>query len=467
MLVAKFGLRTLVLLSPSGLPRISAIRLDPATFIFGFAITALIGVLVGLAPALLAWRRDQQGSLQLASRRTAGGQHVARRTLVVSEVALAVVLLVSAGLLLRSLQHLFAVDIGFASDHLLTMQVQEYGHRYDSDAARNRFFTEALQTVLRVPGVETAAFTSQLPLSGDYETFGVDFESIPNDTGAAYRYAVSPEYFSVMKIPLLRGRLLDEHDIAGAPGAVLLSESFARRKFGDKDPIGKRVHIGPAIGQPAHPWHTVVGVVGDVKQLSLAVTDPYAFYTSPTQWPWVDNVQSLVVRTRGDAAPLTPAIRQAIWSVDKDQPIVRVSTMDSLVTASSAERRFALVLFEAFALAALILAAAGIYGVLSGSVTERTREIGVRSALGASRGGILALVLRQGLTLTAVGVAIGLIGAAITSRLLITLLFGISPLDPATYVAVIGLLVTVSAVACWIPAWRAAQVDPCITLRAE
>ena len=153
--------------------------------------------------------------------------------------------------------------------------------------------------------------------------------------------------------------------------------------------------------------------------------------------------------------------------MDKDQPIVRVSTMDSLVTASAAERRFALVLFEAFALAALILAAAGIYGVLSGSVTERTREIGMRSALGASRGGILALVLRQGLTLTAVGVAIGLIGAAITSRLLITLLFGISPLDPATYVAVIGLLVTVSAVACWIPAWRAAQVDPCITLRAE
>ncbi len=467
MLVAKFGLRTLVLLSPAGLPRISAIRLDPAAFVFGFVITALIGVLVGLAPALLAWRRDPQGSLQQNSRRTAGSQHAARRTLVVSEVALAVVLLVSAGLLLRSLQHLFAVDIGFASDHLLTMQVQEYGHRYDSDVARDRFFTEALQAVRRVPGVETAAFTSQLPLSGDYETFGVEFESFPNDSDAVYRYAVNPEYFSAMKIPLRRGRLLDEHDIASAPGAVLLSESFTRRKFGDKDPIGKRVRIGPAIGHSAHPWHTVVGVVGDVKQLSLAVTDADAFYTSPTQWPWVDNVQSLVVRTRGDAAALTPSIRQAIWSVDKDQPIVRVSTMDSLVTASAAERRFALVLFEAFALAALILAAAGIYGVLSGSVTERTREIGIRSALGASRGGILALVLRQGMMLTTVGVAIGLIGGAITSRLLITLLFGISPLDPATYVAVVGLLVTVSAVACWIPAWRAAQVDPCITLRAE
>jgi putative ABC transport system permease protein len=295
----------------------------------------------------------------------------------------------------------------------------------------------------------------------------VEFESLPNATDAAYRYAVNPEYFSVMKILLRRGRLLDEHDIAGAPGAVLLSESFARRTFGDQDPIGKRVRIGPEIGHPEKPWHTIVGVVGDVKQLSLAVTDADAFYTTPTQWSWVDNVQSLVVRTRGDAAALAPAIRQAIWSVDKDQPIVRVSTMDALVSATAAERRFALVLFEAFALAALVLAAAGIYGVLSGSVTERTREIGVRSALGASRGGILALVLRQGMTLTAAGVAIGLIGAAITSRLLITLLFSVSPLDLATYVAVVGLLVAVSAVACWIPAWRAAQVDPCITLRAE
>jgi putative ABC transport system permease protein len=467
IVIAKFSLRVLVLLSPSELPRLNAIRLDISTFVFAFFITTFIGLMVGLVPALLASGKDPQTALQQTSRRTAVGHQFTRRTLAIAEVALAVVLLVSAGLLLRSLQRLFAVDIGFATDHLLTMQVQEYGHRYDSDVARDRFFTEALNAVRRVPGVETAAFTSQLPLSGDYDSFGVELELFPHDNSDSYRYAVSPDYFAAMKVPLRRGRLLNDHDIAGAPGAVVISESFARNKFHGQDPLGKRVRMGPAIGHADKPWHTIVGVVGDVKQLSLAVTDAEAFYTTPTQWAWVDNVQSLVIRTRGDAASLSPAIRQAIWSVDKDQPIVRISTMDSLLTASAAERHFALVLFEAFALAALILAAAGIYGVLAGSVTERTREIGVRSALGASRAGILALVLRQGMTLTAAGIAIGLIGAALTSRLLISMLFGVSPLDPFTYFAVVLLLIVVSAIACWVPAWRAAQVDPCITLRAE
>jgi putative ABC transport system permease protein len=467
MAIAKSVLRTLVLLAPAGLPRASAIRLDTAAFAFGFVITMVIGLLVGLAPALLASRRDPQSALQQNSRSTAGGQQLARRTFTIAEVSLAVVLLVSAGLLLRSLQHLFAVDIGFASDHLLTMQVQEYGHRYDSDAARDGFFTEALQAVRAVPGVESAAFTSQLPLSGDYETFGVEMESAHLNSQAAFRYAVSPGYFSTMKIPLRRGRLLNQQDIAGAPGVTLISESFAKSVFGNEDPIGKRVRMGPAMGHADQPWQTIVGVVGDVKQQSLALTDAEAFYTTPAQWAWVDNVQTLVVRTHGDPAALTQLIRQAIWSVDKNQPIVRISTMDSLVTASAAERRFALVLFEAFAVAALILAAAGIYGVLSGNVTERMREISVRSALGASRTEILTMVLRQGLSMTALGVVIGLAGAAITSRLLMMLLFNVSPLDPFTYVAVIALLVTVSAAACWIPAWRAAQVDPCITLRSE
>jgi putative ABC transport system permease protein len=467
MVIAKFSLKTLVLLSPAELPRLNAIRLDTTAFVFAFVITTLMGLLVGLVPALLATRKDPQAALQENSRRTAGSHQLTRRTLATAEVALAVVLLVSAGLLLRSLQRLFAVDIGFATDHLLTMQVQEYGHRYDSDVARNRFFTDALEAVRRLPGVEAAAFTSQLPLSGDYESFGVELELFPHDNADAYRYAVSPDYFAAMKIPLLRGRLLSDRDIAGAPGAVVISESFAKDKLHGEDPLGKRVRMGPAIGHADRPWHTIVGVVGDVKQLSLALTDADAFYTTPTQWAWVDNAQSLVVRTRGDAAALVPSIRQAIWSVDKDQPIARISTMDSLLNTSAAERHFALVLFEAFALAALILAAAGIYGVLSGSVTERMREIGVRCALGATRSGILALILGQGMTLTAAGLGIGLIGAALTSRLLISMLFGVSPLDAFTYFAVVVLLIVVSAAACWVPAWRAAQVDPCITLRAE
>ncbi len=469
MLVAEVGVRALVALSPEGLPRVGAIRVDSAAFVFGLGITTLIGLAVGLVPALHAWGRDPQSGLQRSSRSTAGGYQFVRRTLVVSEVALALVLLVSAGLLLRSLQRLFAIDPGFDESHVLTMQVLEYGHRFDGDEARNRFFTQALDAVRQVPGVTTAAFTSQLPLSGDSESFGVEFESnTPNDSSdAAFRYAVSPSYFEAMRIPLRRGRLLDERDTTGAPFAILISESFAKRRFSGRDPIGQRLRVGPSIGHPDKPWHTIVGVVGDVKQTSLALSEPDAFYTTPTQWPWVDNVQSLVVRTRGDAAPLAPAIRSAIWSVDKDQPIVRISTMDSLLAASEAQRRFALIIFEAFALVALILAATGIYGVLSGSVAERMREIGVRAALGASRGNILALVVRQGMALTALGIAIGVIGAAAASQAIVAMLFGVSRLDPVTYLGVILLLAGVAVIACGVPAWRAAQVDPASTLRAE
>jgi putative ABC transport system permease protein len=208
-------------------------------------------------------------------------------------------------------------------------------------------------------------------------------------------------------------------------------------------------------------------VVGDVKQTSLALSLPDAFYTTPSQWAWVDNVQSLVVRTPGDTAVLAPAIRNAIWSVDKEQPILRVATMDSLVTKSEAERHFVLVLFEAFGLTALVLAATGIYGVLSGSVSERIREMGVRAALGATPGDLLALVMRQGMRVTAMGIVIGIGGAVVASRALSTLLFRVTYLDPITYVGVVVLLGGVAAAACGMPAWRAAQVDPSITLRAE
>jgi putative ABC transport system permease protein len=468
MVVALNGMRVLVALSPAELPRVAAIRLDGTVFAFALGLTTLVGLAVGLIPALHASRSSPQSGLQQISRRTAGSHQWTRRTLVVSEVALALVLLVSAGLLLRSLQQLFAIAPGFDASHLLTMQVQESGHRFDADRDRDRFFTLALEAVRKVPGVTAAAFTSQLPLSGDFESYGVEFESYPNETAEpAFRYAVTPGYFETTHIPLRRGRLLNDHDRPGAPVAVLISESYANRKFPTQDPLGMRVRIGPDIGHADKPWATIVGVVGDVKQTSLAISEPDAFYTSSTQWAWVDNVQSLVVRTRGDAASLAPAIRKAIWSVDKDQPIVRVATMDSLLAASEAERHFALVLFESFALVALVLAATGIYGVLSGSVTERIREIGIRAALGATRANILTLVVRQGMTLTFLGVLIGLAGAVAATQALVTLLFGTSRLDPLTYLGVIALLLSVSAIACWIPAWRAAQVDPAITLRAE
>ena len=468
MVVAEVGVSALVALSPPGLPRVGAIRIDGAVFAFGLAITTLVGLIVGLIPSFYASRINSQHSTLQSSRTTTAGHQWTRRVLVIAEVALAFVLLVNAGLLLHSLNRLFAIDPGFDASHLLTMQVQESAHRFDTDQARALSFTQVLQAVRQVPGVITCAFTSQLPLGGDFEVYGVQLAAHPEDIAeAGLRYAVSPDYFAAMGIPLHRGRLLDERDRAGAPGAVVVSESFAKRKFGVQDPIGQRVRLGPNAGHADQPWSTIVGVVGDVKQASLAMSDAGDFYTSTTQWPWVDRAQSLVVRTRGNPAALVPTVKKAIWSVDKDQPIVRVATMDNLLAESEAQRHFALVVFEAFGFVSLVLAAVGVYGVLSGSVSERMRELGVRAALGASRGNILALVMRQGMTLTTIGVAIGLGAAVAASRAVVSMLYGISRFDAITYAGVIALLASVSGIACWVPAWRAAQVDPSITLRVE
>jgi putative ABC transport system permease protein len=465
MSLADVGIRGLVSLSPPDLPRLGAIRLDGAVFVFAVAVTTVIGVLVGMIPALHASRGDLRVGLQQSSHRASSDHRRTRGALVVAEVALALVLLVSAGLLLRSLQRIFAVDVGFDATNLLTMEVQESGRQFDANEARYRFFNQALDAVRRVPGVTTAAFTGLLPLSGDVDVYGVHFEndSDRRNDDDALRYAVTPDYFAVMRIPLRRGRLLNRNDDAAAPRVAVMSESFANRSFPSGDPIGQRLQFGPA----DNGWYTIVGVVGDVKQASIALTPQDALYVTPEQWQWADKVMSLVVRSPRDPTTLAREVRQAIWSVDKDQPIVRVATVAELVEKSAVERRFALTLFEAFALAALSLAAIGIYGVLSGSVAERTREIGVRTALGASRREIVALVLRQGLALTGVGVLIGVSGAVVASRMLITLLFGISHLDPITYAGVVALLLGVATVACWIPASRAAGVDPSITLRAE
>ncbi len=465
LVLARLGVRALVAWSPPELGRLAAIELDRQLFGFGLALTALTGLTFGSVAALQAAGERPQGTLQLASRRTTGSHRRTRGVLVVTQVALALVLLVASGLLLRSLSRLFAVQAGFEPAHLLTLQVQTSGHRFSEDSTTYRFFGEALEAVRAVPGVSAAALTSQLPLSGDVDLYGVHFDAgAPADsaeTHGTFRYTVSPGYFETMGIPLRKGRLLDQTDQAGAAPSVVISESMARRRLPGLDPVGRRLRIG-------EDWaFTIVGVVGDVRQVSLAVDDADAVYVTGAQWHFADRVMSLVVRTRTDAATIAPVIRRAIWSVDRDQAIIRVATMTDLVAQSAAERRFALMLFEAFALSALVLAAAGIYGVLSGSVAERTREIGVRAALGATRGSILSLILRQGMTLTATGAGLGLVGAGLATRFIASMLFDVSPLDPPTYLLVLGLLAGVSLVACAVPAWRAARVDPVRTLRAE
>ena len=471
VLVAVLGVRALVAVAPAGLPRVAAIRLDTPVLVFALAVTALVGLAVGLVPALGASRHDLQTGIQQGSRRAAGRRGSARATLVVAEIAIALVLLVGTGLLLRSLKRLFAVAPGFDASHVLTMQVAAAGTAFQRDSARLELYAQVLEAVRGVPGVATAGFTSQLPLSGDLDAYGIAFASVPprsvNDYGSAMRYAVTPGYLETMRIPLRSGRVLNEGDATGGPEAILINESLARRLFPGRNPIGERVRAGPEIGSPDRPWDVVVGVVGDVRQASLALDAPDAFYVLEGRWGWVDNVQSLVVRTTGDAASLAPAVMRAIWSVDKDQPITRVATMDALASRSAAQLRFALTVFEAFALAALALAAIGIYGVLAGSVAERTREIGIRSALGATGGDILALVVRQGLSLTGLGVGIGLAAALAATRAIASMLFGVSPLDPATYAGVIALLAAVAVAASGVPAWRAARVDPASTLRTE
>jgi predicted permease len=469
--VAQVGVGALVALSPPGLPRVDLSRVDASAFAFGLVVTTIVGVVVGLLPALGASKADVRGSMQGSSRTVAGGRGVARGILVVSEVALALVLLVGAGLLLRSLDQLFSVSPGFEPARVLTMQIVDAGRVNDSTGLeRLAYFEQVVAAVRAVPGVTEVALTSQLPLSGDLDAYGYTSAAFPErqagEDGAAMRYTVTPDYFRVMGVPLKRGRLLAATDGPNAPQSLLISESLAASLFVGADPIGQRMRFGPD-ADGTRPWGTVVGVVGNVKQQSLAAANEAAFYVGGAQWRWVDPVQSLVVRTSGDAAALAASVRRAVWSVDRNKPITRVATMEQLIAGTASERRFASVIYGTFAVAALLLATVGMYGVISGRVAERTREIGIRTALGATRGEIARGVLANGLLLTAIGVGIGAAGASATSRLLETLLYGISRADPTTYVTVIGLLGGVAALACWAPARRAAAVDPAITLRSD
>lgn len=462
--VAAAATRGLIALAPAELPRANVIGVNGSAFTFAVCITLLVGLAFGLAPAWQAVRAEQGPQIHGQSR-VVGRRGRLRAGLVVTQVALALILLATSGLLLRSLKRLFAVDPGFDASHLLTLQVQTAGQRLRADSATHRFFLETLDVVRLLPGVHSAAFTSQLPLSGDFDLYGVHFldDSGQGEVGGAFRYAVSPGYFETMGIPIVQGRSFNDYDRAGAPRVAVISEAMARRRLPGVDPIGTRLRIGAVDGPP----FTVVGVVADVKQVALDVRDADAVYVPHEQWHFADRARTLVIRGLDDPSARSGAFREAIRAIDPDQPVVRVAMMADLVRMTAAQRRFALITFEAFALAALILAGAGLYGVLSSSVAERYREIGVRSALGATRRGILGLILREGLTLTLAGISLGMVGAAAASQAVAPLLFDVSRLDMATYAIVALLLTLVALVACAGPAWRASRLDPTRTLRAD
>lgn len=461
--IAWVGVRALVVIAPASLPRAADIDLDTGVFAFAFLLTAVVGLVVGLVPAWRATRVDPQDALQAGTRRSAPRRRVAGQVLVAAQVALALTLLVCSGLLLRSVSRLSAVEPGLDAEGLLSMQVQVSGQRFADGAAAERFFEQALEAVRATRGVGMAAFTSQLPLSGEQDLYGARFEpdvaADPGEDRGTFRYAVSAGYFEAMRIPLRRGRLLDARDVAGAPAVAVISEALARRRLPGVDPIGQRLRLGPA-----GPYR-IVGVVGDVRQLSLAVEDAEAVYIPSSQWAFADRVRSLVVRGTAEGPVDGSAVRDAIWSVDRDQPIVRTATMASLVAASGADRRFALVVFEVFALAALFLAGAGLYGLLAGSVAERAQEIGVRMAMGARRGSILSLVIGQGMGLALAGAVFGVVGATWATRGIAALLFGVTPLDLPTWVGVTAAVLTTAFVACLVPALRAVRIDPANTLR--
>jgi putative ABC transport system permease protein len=389
---------------------------------------------------------------------------------VVAEVAIALVLLAGAGLLLRSFERLLAVDTGFNPDNLLTLQVwlpwpneAEKG-RYFTQEQRLAFYDRAVDQVRQVPGVQSVALTTRLPLRGRNNTrFTVEGRTPPADEPppiAEFR-SVTPSYFETMQIPILRGEGLSELSDSVSAGTAVINRTMSEKYFPDGDPIGRRIQV---FG-PAGPWLTIRGVVGDVRQIGLEEPPFEELYMSARTN--AGQEMAMIVRTSGDPEARAAAVTRAIRSADPEQPVFAVMSMDRLIANASAERRFSLLLLTLFAAIALVLSAIGIYGVMAYSTTQRRHEIGIRLALGAGGSDVLRLVVGQGMRLVLIGLAAGLFGAWVLSRVLASQLFGITAQDPLTYVTVALLLGVVALAATWLPAQRATRVDPMISLRTE
>ncbi|HVT59741.1 MAG TPA: ABC transporter permease [Thermoanaerobaculia bacterium] len=465
LLLAAGSLSILVRHIPPNIPRLAAATVDARVLAATFAVCLLTGVAAGLAPA-----RHLLGSeLRAAASAAGAGTAVRRRrlsgVLVSADVALALVLVIGTGLMVRSMLHLLAVDVGFETRGLLAAEISVSGPRFDGDAKIVAFYDRVLERVRSLPGVEVAAVTSQLPLGGDFDGRGVRLFDRPNQSEAerssAQRYAVSPDYLRVMRIPLLRGRGFGPGDLTKTAPAVMINKALSERVWPGQEPLGKRLQIGG----PDQPWRTVVGVVGDTRHVGLDLPPPLQLYLPQRQF--VDSDMILVVRTAGEPQALAAAVRRAIWEVDPDRPITRLATMDRVVEVSLGRRLLLQRLLILFAAIAVLLAMIGIYGVLSCAVGERTREIGVRMALGARRSTICALILGAGARQTAAGLAAGVVLALALTRFLGSLLYGVTAQDPITFGGLALLLAGVAALAAYLPARRAMGLDPVAAVRAE
>jgi putative ABC transport system permease protein len=464
------GTRLLLSLAPSDIPRLYNVQIDASVLLFTIVITAVAAVFFGSIPALQASAAQAVLHLRAGNRgsRTRPGSARARNALVITEITLALMLLVGAGLLIKSFSRLREVNPGFAPARVSTFTVTLSPVKYETVEQQRTFSKALLDAVHRIPGVDSAAVTFGLPLSGTSFQLSYDVAGRPappsNAEPRAQVRIVSPGYFATVGIPVLRGRAFSNADRPGNPRVMVVSDETVRRYFPGEDPIGKRIDFG--WGRDGDRLSgEIVGVVGDVRQHGLSVDVTPHVYAAWDQWP-LDEI-TVVMRSRGDPAVALKAARAAVLSLDRDLPVYDVFTLESMIDRALGQPRFYVLLLTIFAALAVVLAVVGIYGVIAYTVQQRTREIGIRIALGASHGTVVGMVVRRGLLLALAGIALGSAGAYAMTRVLQSLLYGVGARDPMTFVAVAALLGAVAVLASWLPARRAARVDPLAAMRAE
>jgi predicted permease len=471
LLLAHGGLQLVKAASEASIPRVSEIAIDARVFFFAIAICLATGILFGLTPIMHIAKQSLQGALKSAAASTTDGSGTQRfrHALVVSELALALMLLIGTGLMLRAFWKLQQVNAGFQPAHVVTASIALPRATYPNDPARMSFWTRLEQRLAALPGAESAALVSGLPPRKGTSYSDTDIEGYTPVEGGPienvdFYQSVSKDYFKTLGIRLIEGRLFDERDGAGAPDVVVINHTMARTVWGSDSPIGRRLR--PARG--TNVWCTVIGVVEDVKNHGLETPTGTEVYLARGQtYAQGDRNFYIAVRSRTSPSTVVNALRREVHDLDPSLPLATIRTMDEVMSAAQSRPRFLTLLLTLFASVALVLAAVGIYGVISYSVARRTKEFGVRMALGAQRGDVLGNVLRPGMLLAVIGIFIGLAGAFVLTRFLATLLFGVTPTDPATFVVVSLLLCMVAFLASYIPARRATKVDPMVALRYE